>query len=357
MYSSTKTTTSSNKQATTKSAPISNTPPAQFFHENAYARVAAAKSKWTASDIVAEALRVPKNCAHVRNVLPPIHHYGVELSKLQSLLTEIEEMSTKTEVLTSKLGLRKQRSDTPIVLAAVFSIPHHPRDRSIPFCVAWRERTINWIRRHYGDDRIMCILEHIDEDHQHLHVLVHNFGASVKPRMAGHTAVQEAREAGIEKKDLGEAYRAGYVALQDAYWTAVSAPVGMARLSPNPRPRRSRKKHLSVVREELEEKSRAADLASEAASAAEAEWNRKLADIDQLRLMVAPDALLERERQLARRERTVAEAGHYLRERRAQQDAEHSQSMAEVHELLRLLSPADRDEVLKKVAWRSGPTR
>lgn len=357
MDTSTKTTTSSNKLTTTKSTPISNTPPAQFFHENAYARVAAAKSTWSASDIVAEALRIPEHCAHVMNVLPPIHHFGVEPGKLQSLLTEIEEKSKKVDVLTSKLGLRKQRSDTPIVVGAVFSIPHHPRERDTQFCVAWRKRTIRWIRRHYGDDRIMCILEHIDEDHQHLHVLVHNFGASVKPRMAGHTAVQEAREAGTEKKDLGEAYRAGYVALQDAYWAAVSAPVGMARLSPNPRPRRSRQKHLSVVRDELEEKSRAADLAREAASAAEAEWNRKLAGIDQLRLMIAPEALLERERRIAQNERTAAQARHYLRERRAQQDAEHSHRMAQVHELLKSLSPADRDEALKKVARRSGPTR
>jgi hypothetical protein len=202
----------------------------------------------------------------------------------------------------------------------------------------------------------MCILEHIDEDHQHLHVLVHNLGTSVKPLMAGHAAVQKARKAGINK-DLGEVYCAGCVELQDAYWAAVSAPVGMARLSPNPRRRRSRQKHLSVVREELEDKSRKADLAREAASAAEAEWNRKLAEIDQLRLMVAPEALLKRERQIAQNERTVAQARHYLRERCAQQDAEHSQRMAAVHELLRTLSPADRDEALRKISSPSGPSK
>lgn len=356
METSTKITTSSNNQTTTKSTQKSNTPPAQFFHESAFARVAAARSKWSASDIVAEALRVPAHCAHVKNVLPPIHHYGVEPSKLQSLLTAIEEESKTVEVPTSKLGLRKQRSDTPIVVGAVFSIPHHPRERDAPFCVAWRARTIRWIRRHYRDERIMCILEHVDEDHQHLHVLVHNLGASVKPLMAGHEAVQKARQAGIDK-DLGEVYCAGCVALQDAYWAAVSAPVGMARLSPNPRRRRSRQKHISVLRDELEEKSRAADLAIEAALAAEVELRRKIAEVDRLRLTIAPEVLMERERQIAQNERTVAQARHYLRERCAQQDAEHSQRMAEVHELLRTLSPADRDEALRKISSPSGPSK
>jgi hypothetical protein len=47
--------------------------------------------------------------------------------------------------------------------------------------------------------RICCIIEYEDEGHQHLHVVLHNNGASVKPMMAGEIAVAQARLDGVSK--------------------------------------------------------------------------------------------------------------------------------------------------------------
>jgi len=88
-------------------------------------------------------------------------------------------------------------------MCVVVSYWKPPRNRNDPDCVDWRARTISWIRQRYGDEHIACILEHVDEGHQHLHVLLHNGGASVKPLMSGEIAVASARGAGVPQSELG----------------------------------------------------------------------------------------------------------------------------------------------------------
>jgi len=129
-----------------------------FLREQAYARVKAAKSTWSAGDVVNEALRIRGHCAHVESPSPPIFHYGVDASQLQSWLAELEKKSLSVKVTTVH-GLRRQRSDTPILMCVVVSYPSHPRNRNDTDCVDWRARTIAWIRQRYGDDHIACILD------------------------------------------------------------------------------------------------------------------------------------------------------------------------------------------------------
>jgi hypothetical protein len=124
---------------------------------------------------------------------------------------------------------RKQRVDTPILLGAVASFPQ-PANESNCAYVEWRDRTLAFFRQRYGA-HLVAVLEHLDEAHGHLHALVANDGASVKPLHAGHAAAMKM----TGPKPRSQAYKAAERALQDEFHAQVAAPCGMARVGPRRR--------------------------------------------------------------------------------------------------------------------------
>jgi hypothetical protein len=361
MNPSLKPTTSSQSTTTTKSTPSSPNSPPLFLREQAFARVKAAQSKWSASDVVNEALRIRGHCAHVESPSPPIIHYGVDASKLQSLLDELELKSLSVKVPTVH-GLRRQRSDTPIVMCVVVSHPKHPRNRNESDCVDWRARTISWIRRRYGDEHIGCILEHADEGYQHLHVFLHNAGASVKPMMAGEIAVTRARAANVPKSELGKAYKAGCKDLLDSYWYDVGRACGLSRQSPAPRPRVSRQRHIAERERQLDGAITAAQLAKSQADAQAVDLARRAENTYRLGQKFAPAALVNRETELSQRERDLTARARLFDDERERALARTSELTAELEgklaaakELLKLLTLEEREDLKLRVANRSRP--
>lgn len=73
--------------------------------------------------------------------------------------------------------------------------------------------------------------------------------------------------------------------------------------------------------------------------------------------LIAPDALMERERQVAQRERILAKAEEFVRTCLAEQDTEHAQRMRKVDELLEMLAPEDREQARQKIARHLGRRR
>ena len=332
-----------------------------FLREQAFARVKAAKSTWSADDVVNEALRIRGHCAHVESPSPPIIHYGVDASQLQSWLDELELKSLSVKVPTVH-GLRRQRSDTPILMCVVVSHPKHPRNRNDPDCVDWRARTISWIRQRYGDEHIACILEHEDEGHQHLHVFLHNSGASVKPMMAGEIAVARARGAGAPKGELGRAYKAGCKELLDSYWRDVGSVSGLSRQSPSPRQRVPRYQLVADRERRLGDLIAEAQHAKTQADAKAVELAHRAENTYRLGQKFAPAALVDREAELSRRERKLADRARLFDDekeralaRTSELTAELEAKLAAAKELLKLLTLEEREALKLRVANRPRP--
>lgn len=223
----------------------------QFFHENTYARVRgqspprrkaatataslSAKTpnddvKRSAREVVHEAIRAEHAAPHVEAPSPPRVLYGIQPGQTHAFLDRLEAQADQVQLPNGRGGMRRQRADTPILIGAVCSYPG-PADDSDPLYVRWRDQTVAWLRDTYGDDQVMTILEHADEDYGHIHALVHNHGASVKPLHAGHAAAGEHPRG----KAAGDAYKAGERARQDDYQAKVGAQCGLARIGPRRR--------------------------------------------------------------------------------------------------------------------------
>ena len=94
---------------------------------------------------------------------------------------------------------------------------------------------------------MVSIVEHLDEKHGHLHVLVSAGGRSVKPLHPGYAASVPLRQAGATQAAQSDAYSAAR-AWQDEYQEKVAAACGLARLGPG-RQRLSRAQWLDQQRQ------------------------------------------------------------------------------------------------------------
>ena len=131
---------------------------AQFIHENAYSMQLTAGSKKennnTVTTILAEATRVSGFCDHVKNPLPPVPIYGninAVSQKCQAWLDETKDPSGK-----------KVRKDSCVLLAGVVSCA--PEDD-----YKWEEiraASLKFLIDKFGEDRLVSVIEHIDEPFQ-----------------------------------------------------------------------------------------------------------------------------------------------------------------------------------------------
>ena len=123
-------------------------------------------------------------------------------------------------------GTRKQRVDTPICSVRWRPILE-PANEANGGYVEWRDRTLDFMRQRYGA-HLVCVFEHVDEAYGHVHALVANGGASVKPLHAGHAAALQL----VGSKPRADAYKAAERALQDEFHAQVAGPCGLARAGP-----------------------------------------------------------------------------------------------------------------------------
>lgn len=187
--------------------------------------------KRSAREIFEEAIRASADAAsHVQAPKPPRVLAGLELDELPAWFDGLVKQAHEVQVPMRDGKMRRQRSDTPIMLGAVASYPTAANEDD-PLYRRWRELVTSFARKHYGD-RLVSVLEHVDEAFGHIHILVANDGQSVKPIHAGHAAAAQKATEGQSKKLQGEAYHEACRELQDAFHAAVGARVGLARIGP-----------------------------------------------------------------------------------------------------------------------------
>lgn len=258
----------------------------QFVHESAYAirgatpRGRNAPAKRDVAGIVGEAVRKPRFCRHVATPQAPRCLFGLNASQLQLWRKRLERLA-KSKVVTLRNGVRRrQRIDTPVLIATVASYPG-PADQTDRNYVKWRRLVIEWAKYKYGA-RLVSVLEHVDEPYGHVHIFAADHGNPVKPLMAGHAASDRAGAVGATSREQRQAYDDAYRAWQDEFHEMVGAPCGLTRISAAPKPRLSYRKHKAKQLEEAKRDEEEALIADEARRAAAAQALKAAAYVKRL---------------------------------------------------------------------------
>ena len=179
--------------------------------------------------IAKEAERVPGFCGHVESPRPPILVWGVSPSAAAKLAESWARRKTDTYVdkRTNLTRKRKRRSDKPCAVVGVVSVPDDwvADKRWAEFVI----RVLDWLKKKYGEDRLLSLLEHRDERSLHIHFWVVPRQAeefsSIHPGVKALESVSPKASRAIRKA----AYSKAMANLMDQFHTDVAATFGLER--------------------------------------------------------------------------------------------------------------------------------
>ncbi|KAB2540817.1 hypothetical protein AL035_15705 [Salipiger aestuarii] len=342
----------------------------QFFHLQSFSRKANPAGQ-SVEQVLAEAARVPRFSTHVRAPRPPRVVAGLHPARIKErhdAMVEAGRISvTLADGSTKERGIRKDRHT---LLTCVAS---HPLQSSQVEADAearrkyetWVEYNLAHFRRMFGE-KLMGVVEHLDEEHPHLHAFVLPTddptcsARDLNPAWAAKTEAEAAaREAGHDAKSavkLGnKAYKARARELQDEYHREVGIAAALTRLGPKRerlsraewRARKAAAEQDALLLREMEDRVSALAIHEEELSATEEEITARLAEqLEQAALLDAEAAakrqsastesneLLEaarRDREAAVARLATAEAEARRLEKRARKKAEEDTAVADAH--------------------------
>lgn len=230
----------------------------QFAHVGTYSQKGN-KKNLSSTDVLLENSRVPGNHSHVENPKPPNLIYGDDPADAIKLIEQRFQLS--------KAHLRgspeRIQINTHVLQGSVFSNPTPVAQLEIAD-EATRQSYLKWRKLscefaiNEADEmgmEVVSIVEHLDEEYPHIHVLsvpkvdADNPRMDVKRRHVGHIAQQLVYDAtlkenlrnGIDedtaRKSAGNAgqraFKKRMSEWQDNYYEKVASKCGLARLGPN----------------------------------------------------------------------------------------------------------------------------
>lgn len=230
----------------------------QFLHVDKFA-VTAPRGKANANDIwkiAAEAERREGSCPHVENPEPPRLLLGVMPSKAATLAEAwARTVFTPYTTRSGKKAVRKYRPDQPCALVGVISAPPQfwPEAKWRPFVGL----ALKWLRDHY-QDRLRCVVQHLDEPQPHLHFWV--VPRDTERFASIHSGVRALERVGSssKRKVRDGVYKSAMGDLQDSFFAAVGQPSGLLRTSVGgqrftPEQQNARQVHAALQRQRAEE--------------------------------------------------------------------------------------------------------
>ena len=243
--------------------------------------------KWSAKQILAEAARVPGNYAHVVNPQEPIWLVGSKGA------VQLRQAAWRAQAREAS-GKARLRATSPSLACAVVS---WPRGREIEW-TAYRDDVISFQAGKFGSGRLVGVVEHLDESHQHIHIYLvpldgEPFGV-VHPGIAARTAHR-----GVDGNHTRTAYIDAMVEWQDDLWRATGQSHGLLRIG---------KTRARLSRIEFTELKKSTKAAAEAKVMEEqANVLRKKLDADQRLLQIRAKNLADAMQHLEMREARFAE--------------------------------------------------
>lgn len=209
------------------------------------------KGGQSVAQVVDEVEREPEFCTHVETPKPPNQLYGVKPRKMLAMHDDmLSKAKTKVTLKNGKVVERGIRKDRHTLLGIVASHPYTSRMvKNLPDAKAeyedWRDRTIAWLKEQHGDN-LVSVVEHLDEEHPHIHGYVlplddPNCSArALNPAYVAKEEVEAAEKAkGTENREavkLGNnAYKEAARKIQDDYHQKVGQYCAMTRTGPKRR--------------------------------------------------------------------------------------------------------------------------
>lgn len=195
----------------------------QFLRVESYGRSSPKKAKagfcQNIQDVIDEAIREIDSIPHVLNPLPPVLLHGRPLDQVVGVCEEWASSMTDAKG-------RALRKDALCLLAGVVTAPAGFQDWP-----AFRDESIAFLKKKYGD-ALECVVEHIDEDHPHIHFYVvprpgQRFETVHDGRAASDAVKGEKMRASKEV-----AYNAAMVGFQDRFHADVASRFDFARIGP-----------------------------------------------------------------------------------------------------------------------------
>lgn len=170
---------------------------------------------------------------------PPVCLWGLTTEELWPWYQEHKARASENRVPYNYRGRTYSKAQPvtwPILLAEVASYPGRPNDADTGY-VEWKQLCLARLHEVYGD-RLVTVMEHIDEGHGHVHALVANPDASpVKTLHPGHGPSDACLAGGGTYKEAQQAYIAGLQRFQELFQDLVGRPAGLERTAPDPRSR------------------------------------------------------------------------------------------------------------------------
>jgi cob(I)alamin adenosyltransferase len=219
----------------------------QFLHLQSYSRKPN-KIGQSVQQVLDEAAREPEFSLHVESPRQPNLIYGMTPQQVRKKHDEIVATgyvdATLADGSAARRGIRKDRhtvltavASYPLLTAQVAdgSVDREAYDR-------WIELNVRWLKATFGD-RLVSVIEHVDEEHPHIHAFILPLGDSSCSARHLNPAWQVKEEAEALARECGKpskeavkfgnlAYRARGRELQDQYFNEVGLPAGLTRLGP-----------------------------------------------------------------------------------------------------------------------------
>ncbi|MEO0485524.1 MAG: hypothetical protein AAF092_06400 [Pseudomonadota bacterium] len=219
----------------------------QFVHLQTFS-LKANKAGQSVQQVLDEAARRPEFSQHVDEPQAPNIIEGLAPTQVLEMHNEIVgagfvEVAMK-DGSTARRGIRRDRH-TLLTAVACYPVPRHlvGEDQAASDAYKrWVEFNVRWLKGQFGD-KLVSIIEHVDEQHPHLHAFVlplDDTGCNAR-RLNPAWLVKEEAEA--LAKDSGKpaqeavkfgnrAYRAKGREIQDHYFQEVGLPSGLTRAGP-----------------------------------------------------------------------------------------------------------------------------
>lgn len=222
-------------------------PGPQFFHLQSYAQKANQAGQ-SVEQVLSEAARDPRFSQHVASPQPYRVILGLSPESVQQRHDQmVAAGGVQVSLKDGKTARRGIRKDRHTLLTAVASHPHLTAQvEADPLMRAeyevWVDRNVRFLRDLFGD-RLVSVVEHVDEEHPHIHAFIlplHDPACSARDLNPAWVAKSEAETAARAAGDddraavkIGNlAYRQRARELQDQYHLAVGLLSGLTRTGP-----------------------------------------------------------------------------------------------------------------------------
>lgn len=214
----------------------------QFYHFDTYP-INTTKSSKAFGQVSKEFMRHPSAVPHIENPQPPILRFGVDAYQAEQII------QARIKKAKDARG-RKIRKDAQVCISSVVSFPRELEQQFPEFYEDWVQRNINYFRRQYGEN-LLSVIEHQDETHPHLHVIV-GMPDTTEPGKAAlkniHSPYMKRDSLEGSKTMKNTAYNEACRKMQDDYYRRVSVHHGLLRTGPK-RKRLTRKEYVTAKRE------------------------------------------------------------------------------------------------------------